>query len=298
MSQYSRLYLIADPSLQSAAALQRASALAQASGASLHIVTIFELTTSMRRLDPTDQVQLREHALTQYRNWLEEQAGVLRTKGIQVSTDLICSNDPLEEILTQVAELQADMVIKGAQLDSELLRTFVTPLDWYLLKECPVPVHLVGAIIHPLPRTVVAAVDMAATEERAPGLNERIIHTAQGLALQCNAELHLLHVCDLGLAHFADVLSLAWATDYAEDLRAAMWSAFSAMADRFSVPPEHRHFLVGRRVHMVAEFIELKRADVLVMGRAQRHGLDKVIGSTAEHVLHQIPTSVLVVGTA
>jgi universal stress protein E len=298
MSQYKQLYLIAEPSLQSAAAVQRASALAKASGASLHILTIFESTTAIRRLEQADQQLLREHALRQYREWLAEQSESLHREGIRVSTDLICSDDPLEEILAQVAELRADMVIKGARLDSGLLRTFVTPLDWYLLKACPAPVLLVGAIIHPLPRKVVAAVDVAATEERAPGLNERIIRTAMGLALQCNAELHLLHVCDLGPAQLADALSLAWETDYSEDVRAAMWSAFSAMADRFSVPAERRHFLVGRRVHMIAEFIEMSLTDVLVMGRMQRQALDKVMGSTTEHVLRHVPTSVLVVGMA
>lgn len=38
--------------------------------------------------------------------------------------------------------------------------------------------------------------------------------------------------------------------------------------------------------------------DVLVMGRMQRQALDKVMGSTTEHVLRHVPTSVLVVGMA
>ncbi|WP_375738642.1 universal stress protein [Pseudomonas boanensis] len=295
MSQYRCLYLIAEPSLQSAAALQRATALAQASGAALHILTFFEPTTSMRRLDQVDQALLRESALQQCRHWVEEQAAQVRAKGIQVFAEAICTDDPLEEILIQIAEQKPDMVIKGAQTESELLRTFVTPLDWYLLSECPVPVHLVGAIIHPLPRKVIAAVDVSDTEEQVPGLNQRIIQAANGLALQCNADLHLLYVCDLSSAHLADALALAWETDFTEDQRAALWSAFTAMAERFSVPLERRHFVVGRTISSIADFAAQSRADVIVMGRVQRHGLEKMLGSTAEHVLQRVPCSILAV---
>ena len=295
MSQYRRLYLIAEPSPQSAAAVQRATALAQASGAMLHILTFFEPTTSMRRLDQVDQALLRESALQECRHWVEQLAEQVRAKGIQVYAEAICSDDPLEEILIQVAEQKPDLVIKGAQSDSELLRAFVTPLDYHLLRECPVPVHLVDAAIHPLPRKIIAAVDVVNTEQQVPGLNQRIIQAANGLALQCNADLHLLYVCDLGSAHLADALSVAWDTDFVEDQREALWSAFTAMADRYSVPIERRHFVVGRTIGTIAEFAVQSRADVIVMGRMQRHGLERIIGSTTEHVLHRVPCSILAV---
>ncbi len=310
MSQYQRLYLVAEPSLQGAAALQRAVALAQASGAALHILTFFEPTTAMRRLDLLDQALLRDSALQECRRWVKERAGQIRATGIRVSAEAICTDYPLEEIMIQIAELRADMVIKGARSDSELLRTFFTPLDWYLLSECPVPVHLVGAVIHPLPRKIIAAVDLAETGERAPGLNEQIIREATELASQCNADLHLLYVCDLVSAHLAEALSLAWGTGFVAEQRAALWAretniaeeqraalerAFSVMADRFGVPIERQHFVTGRWIDTIADFTEQSGADVIVMGRAQRNGLDRVIGSATEHVLRRVPCSMLAV---
>jgi hypothetical protein len=43
---------------------------------------------------------------------------------------------------------------------------------------------------------VVAAVDPSQTETQITGINDRIIQAANGLSMQCSAELHLLHAYD------------------------------------------------------------------------------------------------------
>ena len=39
----------------------------------------------------------------------------------------------------------------------------------------------------------------------------------------------------------------------------------------------------------LSEFANKHQVDVIVMGRVQSHGVDKLLGSTTEHILYQVP---------
>jgi universal stress protein E len=67
-----------------------------------------------------------------------------------VSTELL-TRDPLGCVLEQVERLGCDLLVKDVQHEPVLKRLLVTPLDWQLLKDSPVAVHLVSDIRLPLP---------------------------------------------------------------------------------------------------------------------------------------------------
>lgn len=299
MGQYQHLLLIADPAMRHSPALQRAAALAEATGAALHISAFVEPFATLPLLDKSIQAQTRERYLQEQRQWLADEAGLMRAKGVKVTSDAVWTNRTRQEILAHVAEMQPDMLIKDLQHEPLLKRAFITPLDWHLLRECPVPVHLVSQALNPLPRRVLAAVDTAHPETRISGLNPRILKAANGLALQCNAELHLLQAYDLTPAYLSNAgagAGIASATvDFVEELRRSLEQAFSALADEFGVPAERRHFILGAPISTLADFAEQQRMDVIVMGRVQRKGLSKLIGSSTEHILNQGPSSILAV---
>ena len=48
-------------------------------------------------------------------------------------------------------------------------------------------------------------------------------------------------------------------------------------------------------VSALSDFANEQQVDVIVMGRVQYHGLEKLLGSTTEHILYQVPCSVLAV---
>jgi universal stress protein E len=296
MSQYKRLLLIADPQMRHSPALQRAAALAQASGAALHILALVEPFATLPLLDKSIQQQTREAYLQERRDWLKDEVGLLRAKGLEVTSEAVWTNQPLEEILQHVAEMPVDLLIKDLQHEPALKRVFVTPLDWHLLRACSVPVHLVGAAGNPLPLKVVAAVDPAPVDIEGSDLNQRIIEAANGLALQCDAELHLLHTCDLSPTFLAEAgTATAVCVDMIDELRQVQTASFTALAERYGVPAERRHFLMGSPIHTIADFAASNQVDVLVMGRVQRKGLDKLVGSTTEHLLYQAPCSILAI---
>jgi universal stress protein E len=295
MSQYQRLLLIADPSMRHYQALQRAVALAEASGAALHIAAFVDsLPVFDQNLAPVP----RESLLDKRRQWLQAETAALVSKGIQVTIEVLFSDDPLAEILLHVEQMQPDMLIKDVQQESVLKRAFITPLDCHLLRQCPVPVHLLSSLGHAMPRRVLAAVDLGTAPAVQEGINDQIIRAANGLAVQCDAELHLLHAYDLSAAYLWDGAGIggtAWSAELVDELRSTQLQAFIALADRYGVPADCRHFIIGPPSSAIGAFALSSQADVLVLGSVQHHGLDKLLGSTSEYLLYQAPCNILAV---
>ena len=293
MSQYQRLLLIINPALRHSPAINHAAALTKASGASLHIAAFVKPLEILSLLDEGVQEKARESYLQDHRDWLKNQATNLNALGLKVTTEVMWADDMKQDILDHVTEMQPDLLIKEVQHESALKRAFFTPLDWHLLRHCPIPVYLVGGG-HALPRKVVAAVDASGTEPANSELNERIIQQATNLALQCDAELHLLYACDLSGVYLADMGGLAL-SDITKELRTTEEQSFMKLAGRYGVPSDRRHFVLGHPVSALSDFANEQQVDVIVMGRVQYHGLEKLLGSTTEHILYQVPCNVLAV---
>ena len=134
---YQRLFLVAGPTMRHSPAMERAIALADATGAALHIAVFIEDFDLMRLMSNSEQ--LRESCRQENLQWLKDEAELMRRKGINVTTEVALTRDPLQEILGRVAEMQPDLIIKDVHHESALKRVFVTPLDWQLLRECPPP---------------------------------------------------------------------------------------------------------------------------------------------------------------
>ncbi|MDX1723421.1 MAG: universal stress protein [Pseudomonas sp.] len=296
MNQYQRLLLITDPSMRQSPALQRAVALVEACGGSLHMAAISGPFATLWLLDKSTEAQVRDDFLMQQQARLKAETDRLSAKGIAVTSEVVWTTTPVEEVLKHMTLTQADLVIKDSQHEPLLKRAFITPLDWQLLRECPVPLHLVSAAEHPLPRKIVAAVDLSQPETRVSGMNQRILAAASDLALQCKAELHLLHAYEQSPAYLAYAAApVGWTPEFLEELTSLMHATFNQFAEQHGVPQQRRHVVQGSPTRVISDFATREQMDVVVMGTLDRKGLEKVLGSTTEQTLYQIPSSILTI---
>ena len=296
MGHYQRLLTVVDLRQRHSAALQRAAVLARESDAALHVLACIEPPWSWPLLEHEVRDKARDGFLLEARQQLDAQCGPLRHQGLNVTSQVVWAADPHAEILRYVEEMQPDVVLKDVEQVSELRRTFTTPLDWQLLRDCAAPLHLVGEGGHAHPKRIAAAVDTASDKTPDSPLNRRIVEAANTLALQCDAELHLVHAFDPMAVFLGDFsgFSASWA-DLAGDLQASERSDFLHFADECGVPQDRRHFLLGPPTLTLVEFTREVGIDVLVMGRIQRRGLQRYVGNTTEHLLYQMPGSVLAI---
>jgi universal stress protein E len=299
MSQTQRLLLIAPQSMTRTPAFDRAAALAHAMQSPLHIVAFDYLQAlAVAGLFAPEQIaQARDGYLQTHRQWLAEQAQLMSKHGVEVTSEVVWVQHPYEEILHFVNEMSLSLIIKDAQEESALKRVFFTPLDWQLLRECPVPVHLVTNALNPRPHNVLAIVDVLRSEEQDLVFNDQIIDAATKLAEQCEAQIELVHVYDWTAVYALDmgVGALPLASGLYEAMGTAQHEAFTALAERHGVPSECRHFIEGAPLSSICKFAEDHRTDVIVMGTVQHSGLTKLLGTTAEELLHRAPCSVLAI---
>jgi universal stress protein E len=226
-----------------------------------------------------------------------DQAGLMSKQGVEVTSEVVWVQHPYEEILNFINEMPLTLIIKDAEEESALKRVFFTPLDWQLLRDCPVPVHLVTTALNARPRNVLAIIDVLRDEDQDRVFNDQVIDAAAKLASVCDASLELLHVYDWTAVYVQDmgIGALPLASGIHEMLGAAQHEAFAAIAERHGVSPEHRHFRLGAPVPSICEFVFKHRCDVIVMGTVQHKGLSKLLGTTAEQLLHRAPCSVLAI---
>ncbi|CAD5199874.1 universal stress protein [Pseudomonas sp. FEN] len=296
MSDYQRILLLAPPAMSHSPAFDRATELALSCGAALHILAFdYVPTLDVATLfDQKAMTQAREGYLELHRRWLHQETDHLRGRGLDVSCNIFWCQHPLQSIVEYIRDLNIDLLIKDVHLEPGLKRLFATPLDWQLLRDSPVPVHLVAGHSQPLPRHVLVAVDLGG-EQAEERFNDRLVQAGQAFARQCAATFSLVHVHDKSRSYIHE---MGWGTlPMAEGLemasRANEQQGFKALAERNGVEKNQRHFLTGPVIEALGSFVEHNAVDVLVMGTRHSHGLDSILGSTAENILYRSACSLL-----
>ncbi|WP_260957716.1 universal stress protein [Pseudomonas citri] len=299
MSQTRRLLLVAPDAMIRTPAFDRATELALVMDLPLHIVAIDYLELlSVAGLFAPDQVkQARDGYVETHRHWLWQQAELARRHGVEVTSEVVWSKDAYQALQHYVTEIPLALIIKDAEPEPAMKRIFFTPLDWRLLRDCPVPVHLVTNARHPRPRRVLAVVDVLRSEQQDLVFNDQIVDAAVKLAEQCNAQVELLHAFDWVAVYASDmgVGALPLATGLYEALGQEQRAVFESLAERHGVPPQQRHFIEGAPLSSICTFATDQQCDVIVMGTTQHRGLDRRLGSTAEQILQRAPCSLLAI---
>lgn len=296
MNTFTRLLLICDPDLHYSPAMARAQALAESSGASLHIAVLGNPPSGLALLDQNTQQRAREAIQERQQAWLDDQLELLRGHGIEASAEAIWGDEPLEEILRLAKSRNIDLLVKDTQYEPALSRALIRPLDWQLLRQCPVPLHLVSLAEHPLPRRVVAALDLSQDAPEVDVLNDRIVESAQQFARLCGAELHLLQAYDVSTSFLAYAAGpVAWTPEVAEQLSGRSRQRMDHIGARFGVGRPCQHLVKGPAMQVIADFTAQQHMDVVVMGTLYHAGLTKIIGSTTEQALYRVNSSILAI---
>ncbi|AZD02331.1 universal stress protein [Pseudomonas chlororaphis] len=299
MLKIQRLLLIAPTEMIRTPAFERAQALANATGAMLHIVA-FDYVNALAvagLFDHDAMAQAREGYLQVHRYWLEQQARLERCKGGHVTTEVVWARLSPAHVLEYVNDFHPDLVIKDVQRVPALDRVFHRPLDWLLLRDCPAPLHLVSRAENPKPLKILAAIDLSHLEALTQGLNERVLDLASTLATSCGATLHLLNVSNWSVVGDAvtSVPTSSLDASLRDAVNDAQQEAFDLLAERYGIEEGRRHLLAGIPHQAIEHFARRNAFDMVVLGTACRHGVEMFVGSTAERLLRHAPCSLMLV---
>ncbi|MDD3519181.1 MAG: universal stress protein [Chromatiales bacterium] len=124
-----------------------------------------------------------------------------------------------------------------------------------------------------------------------------VIARGRALAEVCGAQLTLLHVVeyqpplelDYGMIGVPD-----WGLNEDELVRAAE-ERLAAIATESGAADALRLVRVGLAKHEIPQYAEETGTDLIVLGSHGRRGIGRLLGSTADSVLHHAPCDVLAV---
>ena len=227
---------------------------------------------------------------------LEEFADALRAEGFDAKTQVVWAHPLAEHILSSVLAVQPDYVIKDVHEETAIKRILFTPLDWQLLRECPAPLMLVREHTGNTPHHIMAAVDPLDEHNRPMGLNDVILKVSSMLAMQCDAQVDVVHAFDY-VPILADAESAAgWVmdNDIYDELRNIHKDALLELGEKYGVEETQMHLLDGRPSAVLAEFAGRHKVDLVVMGTIYRSRFERLaMGSTAEGLLENLDCDVL-----
>ncbi len=274
-------------------ALLRAAALARKGGEWL-LLALFEYN---RALAHAASCQFDLDAYLQGRRQkLDEFAARLRKDGLQVETKLFWGRPLLARMPLAVLAEKPQMVFKDVHAEPALRRLLFTPQDLDLLRQCPEPLMLVRPSLGALPKRILAAVDPLDVHGRPHELNTRILNMANRLAMQCGAQVEVVHVFEyVPFPIDPEVLS-GWVPDTAlqQKLRNLHTEGLQKLGKEYGIAPPQLHMLDGDPGSVITEFASTHHSDVVIMGTVQRGGFERLaMGSVTERLLAQLNCDVL-----
>ena len=140
----------------------------------------------------------------------------------------------------------------------------------------------------PLYQHVLAAVDFGAH-------SAKVLQSAAAMAQLCGAELSVLHV--VGYPVVTDIdYTIPSVYEVESKLMELAEKQLRELLKHEALNHNVRPIIVsGRAKDEIANTAEKEKVDLIVIGAHGRHGLAKLLGSTANRVLSQAPCNVLVV---
>lgn len=242
-------------------------------------------------LSATAAAALQRALLADKRRWLKRHlAALLPGGGSRI--EAVWAADLVDWVVEAVPREGIDLVVKAGHRSETL---FYTPTDWQLLRRCPVPVLIAG----PRPRSrrnrcILAAIDAGSTDPVQTALNRKVLAAAADLGALLGARVHAAHV--VAVSTVARDLDLVDLDALERRARAKLGPMLAALAGEHGIPAENVVVKAGPPDRLLPRIAARLGADIVVMGTVGRTGAaGKLLGNTAERVLHRLRTSLLAV---
>ena len=302
MQRFKNILVFTDGDSRSRVAFERAVALAERNKAQLTALSVVEslpreLQQLIAAIHPSD---LWELAVKERRQKLDRLVGRAGRENVPFSTKVL-GGSPFIEVIKEVIKQEHDLVMMTAEGRGGLKDVLFGSTSTHLMRKCPCPVWVMKPGRPRRYARVLAAVDLAPSDQDHNSLNLKIVELATSLARLEGSELHIIHV-------WTPVAHGMWAvgnrlneSDLAQIDRASQEARLNWFDELLAKVPlddlkVQRHLLRGDASHLIARQARTKGIDVIVMGTVCRTGVPGLfIGNTAEKVLRKVSCSVLTV---
>lgn len=127
---------------------------------------------------------------------------------------------------------------------------------------------------------------------------DKIADHAKTLASRTNAKISIVHVVEhTPIVYGGGEFSVPLDINLEETLKENARQALAHLGGRLGIPANQQYIETGSVKLAVINLAEKLGVDLIVVGAHGRHGIEKILGSTANSILHAAKCDVLTVRT-
>ncbi len=296
MNNIRKILFFADGAKGCIAAVRRAYGLAKHHGAELAVMGVVADVSTDDRRHRASAKKIQDTLIRDCGLELDSLIASLtktRDRQVQVSKVVGTGKDYVE-IISKSMRDDYDLIVKSANPHTAIHDAVFGSTDLRLMHYSPKPVLILKPLRRKRWRSVLVAVDPIADSPEALQLNSNLLGTGYLFSNAEEAELHAVHVLEKLPKTSQGNLKKeyqAMEKSFKEDAEARL----AKLVDEGAAVSVQEHMLKGTPHKAIADFVEQRDIDLLVMGSVARSGIPGLlVGNTAEKILNHVDCSVLV----
>lgn len=242
-------------------------------------------------LEKEEQAKAKRRLLDERELVVRERIDQHQREGQKVSLKVVWKKDIANWIINACKDGRYIAVVKTGSNTDSLVHTST---DWQLLRECPAPVLIVAARKWHRTRPVLVTLDLGTKVAQKRDLNHKVLRTARELADALGVELEIISAIEIPT--LLSDLDLVDPVAYTKKSREEMEPHIRELAESNDLPVKAFHVKRGPVEKVITSRAAKVRAQIVVMGTVGRKGVKaRLLGNTAEKVLHHMKTDVLAI---
>ena len=126
--------------------------------------------------------------------------------------------------------------------------------------------------------------------------SEEVSSQASDIAKRYQAKLSVCHIIeDIAITDLAYEPMISFDMEIKQAMMEAGKRQLSELSEKLDIPTDNQWLEFGNPVHDIIRLAEEQQIDLIVIGSHGRHGIRRILGSTANGVLHHATCDVLAV---
>lgn len=291
------LLVIADPIDREQLALKHALAISTGTEAKIHVLIFcYEAIDDLHsaKHDNGPKFDLKTMILEQAANAWERVSNEINPGKVTITHEIIWEKHIHSWVIEHCKTHHYDLLFKTGHRSESF---YHTPTDWQLVRQGNVPFYCVSEEPVPPPKkganNILVALDLRASSKEKKQLNNRLLDLACAHAKQTGADVHCCYA--IHIPTLVKDMDLIDVPAHVHQLESELRADVDGWLEMYDLDQSRLHIREGAAELVIDNFVRELKAQVVVIGSLGHSGLaGRIIGNTAEKVMHRSTTHVLV----
>ena len=125
--------------------------------------------------------------------------------------------------------------------------------------------------------------------------SHQVVSRAAQIALRNKATLHIIHVIEHSPIAYGGEFSIPIDVNLEHTIESKSRESLAELGSEFNTPEAHQYVINGSVKHTVVDLANKLNIYLIILGTHGHHGIDKLLGSRANAILHAAKCDVLAV---